>query len=117
VNDHLRAYLTAIDPRLLGYLDEDGQLSRATVAHLYRYAVALSEKLIRTEHVREDWKDFFDLAEAFAWVYGSNLLGELSRAAAVLAARRGPRGRRLSRADETLLSHLSTELEHHLASR
>lgn len=108
VDADLTAYLGPIDARLLGYLDETSNLALPSLEHLYRYAVALLQGLIRPEDVMEDWEDFFYLAGGFVFAHGSTRLTTLARVSSVLWVGRdqGP----LSESDRMLLVELTREL-------
>jgi hypothetical protein len=117
VNDDLAAYLDSIHERLLVYLDAHQDLSVETVSHLYRYAVALLQGLIDPDHVREDWEDFFCLADAFVLAYGSTRLGLLNRRAALLFPGSESEPASLSDADRVLLVALVRELGEQVSAR
>lgn len=110
MNDDLANYLESIDSQLIIYLDANRDLSTETVAHLYRYAVALLQGLILPEHVLEDWEDFFDLADAFVLAYGSRRLEALNRKALLLDIDGDQASAPLSADDRLLLVTLVQEL-------
>ena len=115
MNDDLAAYLGSIDGKLVRYLDEQKELSVATVAHLHRYAVALVQRLIVPAQVEEDWRDFFELAEAFVLAYGSKRLGLLNRRARLLDTRAKPAGEPVGGPDRLFLMHFVDELGRHVS--
>lgn len=110
MNEDLAAFLEAIDSHLLVYLDVNKDLSTETVAHLYRYSVALLQGLITPEHVLEDWEDFFDLADAFVLAYGSKRLDLLNRRAPLLDTGAEQEAAPLTADDRLLLVTLVQEL-------
>jgi hypothetical protein len=110
MKDDLATYLASIDSRLLVYLDAQRDLSTETIAHLYRYAVALMQGLIAPDAVLEDWEDFFDLADAFVFAYGSERLELLNRRAALLDMDGDRTGVPLTADDRLFLVNLVQEL-------
>lgn len=114
MNDKLWAYLASIDTSLLDYLDEEDGFRRPTVEHLYRYGVALLQRLITPAHVMEDWEDFFDLAGGFVFAHGSERLAR-SNVISSLLVREGDLDS-LSWADQALLVDLVRELGEFLSS-
>lgn len=112
MTDDLAAYLDAIDARLVGYLDADGHLSDGAVRQVQRYAVALVQRLIIPAHVKEDWPDFFPLADAFVLAYGSARLGYLARQSILLV---GGGGGPLTDVDRPFLVALIAEMYKRLA--
>gem|GEM_PF-2049066 len=117
VNEDLAAYLESINSRLLAYLDPEKDLSTETVAHLYRYSVALLQALILPEHIVEDWDDYFDLADAFVLAYGSKRLDLLNRRAPVLGTGGEQAPDPLTGDDRLFLVNLVQELGAFLTSR
>lgn len=115
MNDDLAAYLDSINGQLLGYLDERKELSLATLAHLHRYAVALLQALLVPAHLAEDWRDFFELAEAFVLAYGSKRLDLLNRRSRLLDARATPGSEPVAGTDRLFLMHFVDELGRHLS--
>ncbi len=115
VDADLSAYLGPIDARLLSYLDDTSNLALSSLEHLYRYAVALLQGLLRPEDVMEDWEDFFYLAGGFVFAYGSTRLTTLARVTSVLWVGReqGP----LSERDRMLLVELTRELGNAVCAR
>lgn len=75
--------LDSIDPRLIGYLDADGNLSVDAIRRVERYAVALIQERVVPEHVHEDWPDFFPLVAALILAYGSPRLRQLARMSSI----------------------------------
>lgn len=117
MKDDLATYLESIDSRLLVYLDAQRDLSTETIAHLYRYAVALMQGLITPDHVLEDWDDFFDLADAFVYGYGSQRLEFLDRRSGLLETDVDETGLPLTADDRLLLVTLVQELGATLTQR
>jgi hypothetical protein len=117
MNEDLASYLDSIDRGLLEYLDEKQDLSLGAVEHLYRYSVALLQGLIEPAHVQEDWDDFFPLADAFVFAYGSRRLKVLSSGASLLetvgAEERAP----LAGADRMFLVELVREFGEFVLAR
>ncbi len=84
MSEFLVAYLDAIDPRLLEYLDEDQNLDLDTVERLRYYATALLEGTITPNALHEDWPDWYDLAPAFVTAYAPQWMEEVQDSAAFL---------------------------------
>jgi hypothetical protein len=70
----LATYLDSLDQRMLGYVDDNGQLRVETAGHLHRYIVALVEDAASPHWVLENWRDFYDLVTGFVIAYGTPLL-------------------------------------------
>jgi hypothetical protein len=118
MNEDLVAYLDVIDPSLLTYLDRDHDLSLETVERLYGYALALRQGLVTPAQIREDWDDFFDLADAFVLAYGSRRLDGLHKGSPLLVpALEGEAPSVLADTDRTLLVALVRELGDFVAAR
>ncbi|MGH8987205.1 MAG: hypothetical protein ACRDXC_01220 [Acidimicrobiales bacterium] len=83
VNDDPAAYLDLVDPALVTYLDERGEISPAAVRHVQCYALALVQGLVVPEQVHEDCPHFFPLVIAFVLAYGSSRLDGLARDTAI----------------------------------
>jgi hypothetical protein len=110
VAEDLVTYLDAVDERLVGYLDEQRNLSSEAVRRLQRFAVAMSEGSMTPGLAFEDWADFYPLAAAFVVVCGSDELRGLYDQATVFSAVVG-REVEFTDADRVFLVALSEELE------
>jgi len=86
VNEFLVAYLSAIDERLLYYLDQDDELMFDTVERLRFSASDLLAGLITPAALKLEWPDWFILAPAFVLAYGTKELEKLQDDAAFLRA-------------------------------
>jgi hypothetical protein len=117
MNDDLARYLESIDARLPRYLDEGKDLALGTAEHLYRYAVALLQGLVKPAHVQDDWADFFFLADAFVLAYGSRRLGMLSRGSFLLASGKQEGSLPLTGTDRTFLVAFVRELGQFVSAR
>jgi hypothetical protein len=84
VNDVLVTYLGTIDKQLLFYLDEDDEMMFDTVERLRSYTSALLDGWLTPAHLVEEWPDWYALATAFVFAYGTEELGELQDAATLL---------------------------------
>jgi hypothetical protein len=115
VKDDLAPFLDSVDACLLVYLDEDKDLRTSTAEHLHRYALALLERLITSEHVMEDWEDFFALADAFVFAYGSPRLVRERAISSLVRVTKYPPPRPSS--DKALLAELVEELSAFVAAR
>jgi hypothetical protein len=114
VSDDLADYLDSIDAHLVGYLDEDRNISVGAVRHVQCYVVVLLQGLLVPEHVHEDWPDFFPLVTAFVLAYGSPRLGHLARRAAIFE---GDGDEPLTDYDRVFLARLLAELQGLLSRR
>lgn len=111
MNDALATHLSAIDDRLLAYLDDQGELPVEVVARMHRFAVAMVEGSATPELVADDWPDFYDLAAAFVFAYGSAELKDVYDRASLVDTVAGGRFVPLGDADRVLLVLLTEELE------
>ncbi len=111
MNDALTTYLSSIDPRLLEYVDDGGELPVDLVIRLHRFAGSIVEGSATTELVADEWPDFYDLASAFVVTYGSSELRDLYDQANLEAAVAGGRLVPVEDADRVLLVQLTDELE------
>jgi hypothetical protein len=114
VSDDLADYLDSIDAHLVGYLDEDRNISKDAVRHVQCYVVALLQGLLVPEHVHEDWPDFFPLVTAFVLAYGTPGLGHLARSSAIFE---GDGDDPLTEQDRAFLVTLLAELQDPLSGR
>jgi hypothetical protein len=76
-NDPLVTYLESIDKRLLDYLDDDDELSIATVQRLRPHISELLGGTMTTSALTAAWPEWFDLVSAFVITYGSLELEDL----------------------------------------
>jgi hypothetical protein len=76
-NDPLVTYLESIDKRLLDYLDEDDELSIATIQRLRSHISELLAGTLTTSALTAAWPEWFDLVSAFVITYGSFELEDL----------------------------------------
>jgi len=109
-------YLDAVGGQLVGYLDEDENLSSDAVRRLQRFAVAMSEGSMTPALALEDWPDFYPLAAAFVVVCGSDELRGLYDQATVFSAVVG-RDVQFTDADRVFVVALSDELEQYAGAR
>lgn len=114
--ENLVTHLGAVDERLVGYLDEEKNLSSEAVQRLRRFAVAMSEGSMTPELALEDWPDFYPLAAAFVVACGSDELRGLYDQATVFSAvvRRDVQ---FTDADRVFVVALSDELERYAGAR
>ena len=113
MSDDLADYLDSIDAHLVGYLDQDRNISANAVRHVQCYVVALLQGLLVPEHVHEDWPDFFPLVTAVVLAFGTPRLGHLARRSAIFE---GDGDDPLTDHDRAFLARLLAEL-HDLLSR
>lgn len=111
MNDALTTQLSAIDDRLLAYLDERGELPVEVIARMHRFANAMVEGSATAELVAADWPEFFDLAAAFVFAYGSTELKNVYDRASLVDTVADGRFVPLDDADRVLLVLLTEELE------
>lgn len=112
----LATYFGTDAKALVGYLDEDRNLSAETVARLRRYVVAMSEGSMTPGLAGADWPDFYPLAAAFAVVCGSEELRDLYDRSTVFSAM--VRGEvPLTDVDRVFLVTLSEELDRYAPTR
>lgn len=71
------AYLDSIDVRLRDYLDDDADLSVATVERLLSYTSDLLAGAMTPGDLARTWSDWFDLVVVFVVAYGSPELEDL----------------------------------------
>ncbi|MGH8989742.1 MAG: hypothetical protein ACRDXC_14300 [Acidimicrobiales bacterium] len=116
VPDDLVTSLGAVDERLVGYLDDEKNVSSEVLRRLQRFAVALSEGSMTLQLALEDWPDFYPLAAAFVVTVGSEELRELYDQSTVFSAVVG-RDVQFTDADRVFLVALSDELERHADDR
>ena len=110
-NGFLVTYLDIIDERLLKYLDDVDQLSLDTVKRLQGCASALLDGLVIPAHLREGWPDWYHLAAAFVFTYGTGDLEELEYAAVSLRAVEYDGEESLTEADRAYLQALESQLD------
>ena len=111
MNDFLLSYLDTIDKRLLEYLDEDDELSLYTVRRLRVYTTALLDGSVRPGHLMEAWPDWFHLATAFVFAYGTVEVEQLQEDAVFLRAVEEHDDVALTDADRAYLRALEVRLD------
>jgi hypothetical protein len=76
-NDLLVTHLGSIDKRLLTYLDDDEDMSLATIDRLRSMTSDLLAGTLTAPELTAQWADWFDLVSAFVVTYGSVELEDL----------------------------------------
>jgi hypothetical protein len=109
-NDFLVTYLGIVDDGLLKYLDDADELSLDVVEGLQEWALALLDGSITPASLRLEWPEWFHLASAFVFAYGSGDLEELEHAAVSLRAVEGDDEVGLTGADRSYLKVLESQL-------
>ena len=108
VSESLVAYLSAIDERLLYYLDQDDELMFDTVERLRFSTNALLTDSITPALLNREWPDWFILVPAFVLAYGTEELVQLQDDAAFL---RAPDDIGLTESDRAYLRVLGLRLD------
>lgn len=105
------------DARLLGYVDENGHLAPSALRRLHRWAVELVDGAATTLGIADEWPDFFVLANAYVFAYGSPCVVHLGRGAPVLRSLETLLPEALSARDRKFLLVLIRDLHHAIWAR
>ena len=111
MNEFLFAYLSALDERLLFYLDEDDEMMFDTVERLRLSTIALLADSITPAALKEEWPDWYHLAPAFVLAYGTEEMERLQDDAAFLRAVEEHDDVGLDEADRAYLRALALRLD------